>query len=64
LPFRIDLRGCGVEGAGVCAREVELEREGLSIVNERCSALLKERGGMSGGDCGSALGGILGVLRL
>jgi hypothetical protein len=64
LPFRIDLRGCGVEGFGVCAREFELEREGLSIANERCSALLEEREGISGGDCGSALEGILGVLRL
>lgn len=40
MPFRIDLRGCGVEGVG--AREVELGREGLSIEKERCSALLKE----------------------
>lgn len=64
MPFRIDLRGCGVEGLGVGARETELGREGLINVNERCSALLKEREDMSGGDCGSAFGGILGVLRL
>lgn len=34
LPFRMDLRGCGVEGLGVGARDTELGREDLGSVND------------------------------
>jgi len=60
----MDLRGCGVEGLGVEARDSELWRDVFRSVDGRYSALLEDRGGMRDGDSGSAIGGILGVLRL
>lgn len=65
LPFKIDLRGIGVGGLGVDVRGTKLrdERDGFSNVDDRCSALLKDRGDMSDGDSGSVLWGILGVFR-
>lgn len=63
VPFRIDLRGIGVAGLGVGARGAKLrvERDGFASVDDRCSALLKDRGDVNDGESGSALWGILGV---